>query len=295
MNISLVDVDGHNYPNLALMKIASYHKMLGDNVEWYNPLYSKPDKVYASKVFTFTSDYQYFPNNCEIVKGGIGYNFNVLPDEIENMLPDYSMYGIKKDAYGFLTRGCIRNCSWCIVPKKEGTIRIVDDIERISLGGGRKHIILMDNNFLASEEAFVTEQLEKAQRLNLHIDFNQALDVRLVTEQIAKQLAQTKWIKYIRFSCDTDAMLEHVKNAVTLIRMHGYKGKFFIYVLAKKLDSALKRIVNLEKIDKYIVPFCQPYMDFTNKPSVPKDLRRLARWCNYQSVRTTVRFEEYKY
>ncbi len=63
MNISLVDVDGHNFPNLALMKISAWHKSQGDNVKWYSPLFDRPDKIYASKVFTFTPDFfDYAPN-----------------------------------------------------------------------------------------------------------------------------------------------------------------------------------------------------------------------------------------
>ena len=119
MKIGLIDVDGHNFPNLALMKLSAWHKANGDQVEWYEPLLSGHcDKVYMSKVFTFTEDYEYFIDADEIEKGGTGYKeYNkVLPDEVDRAYPDYSIYPQYDFAIGFLTRGCIRKCPWCVVP-----------------------------------------------------------------------------------------------------------------------------------------------------------------------------------
>lgn len=172
MKVSLVDVDGRNFPNLALMRISAWHKAQGDTVDWYTPLFSQPDKIYASKVFTFTPDNRTFAAGApNLVRGGTGYDATIkLPDEIERTLPDYTLYPDFTSAVGFLTRGCIRSCSWCVVPRKEGHIRIADDIERIS--AGRKNVLLLDNNFLAASPDFVSEQLAKAKRLKLRIDFN---------------------------------------------------------------------------------------------------------------------------
>ncbi len=294
MKVALVDVDGHGFPNLALMKLSAWHKANGDSVEWYSPLFSRPDRLYASKVFTFTPDYRDFaPCSPTPIRGGTGYDATVkLPDEVEWTLPDYSIYPEFTPALGFLSRGCIRSCSWCVVPRKEGKIRVVDDVERIS--AGRREVVLLDNNFLATPPEFVTEQLAKAKTLKLKIDFNQALDARLVTERNAKELAETKWIHYIRFSCDTGAMLSHVAEAVRLVRSFGYRGEFFVYVLAKEVEEAYDRIRRLTAIDKKIVPFCQPFRDFTSGGVPPVELRRLARWCNIQSIRKTVPFEDYK-
>lgn len=294
MNIALVDVDGHGFPNLALMKLSAWHKQHGDAVEWYSPLFSQAEQIYASKVFTFTPDYQNFAAGApNPVRGGTGYDATVkLPDEIERTLPDYSLYPDFTSAVGFLTRGCIRACPWCVVPRKEGQIRIVDDIERIY--AGRRDIVLLDNNFLAASPDFVTEQLAKAKRLKLRIDFNQALDARLVNERNAQELADTKWLKYIRFSCDTGTMLSHVAEAVRLVRSFGYRGEFFVYVLAKEVAEAHDRIMRLTAIDRKIVPFCQPFRDFTSGGNPPVELRRLARWCNIQSICKTVPFEHYK-
>lgn len=130
MKISLVDVDGHNFPNLALMKLSAWHKAQGDAVEWYSPLFSKPDRIYASKVFTFTPDFtDYAAGDPEPVRGGTGYDPAVrLPDEVERTLPDYSIYPDFPAALGFLARGCIRKCPWCIVPEKEGALKVAEKL-----------------------------------------------------------------------------------------------------------------------------------------------------------------------
>ena len=213
-------------------------------------------------------------------------------DEIEQTLPDYSIYPEFTSALGFLTRGCIRNCPWCIVPKKEGTLKVVDDIARIAQN--RKNVILLDNNFLASPEEFVKEQLEKASALGLRIDFNQALDCRLVNEQNAPLLAKTKWIQYIRFSCDTSSCLPHIEHAVRLIRKFGYNGHFFVYALAKEFDEAHERILKLLDIDDRIDPFCQPYIDYSGG-TADKKLKKLARWCNRPALRKTTTWNDYKW
>ena len=80
--VALVDVDGHNgFPNIPLMKIASYHKSHGDEVEWLDPIFGGHyDVCYKSKVFTFSPDYLYPLNADKVVKGGTGYDVkSVLP------------------------------------------------------------------------------------------------------------------------------------------------------------------------------------------------------------------------
>ena len=146
MKVALVDVDGYNFPNFALMKIAAWHRQNGDNVKWYDPLYDRPERIYKSKVFTFTPDTPDYWDG-EIFRGGTGYwRYDDLAPEIDAMPPDYSIYPQYDFAIGFLSRGCIRKCPWCVVPHKEGALRKYDDIARIAQG--RKKVILMDNNFL---------------------------------------------------------------------------------------------------------------------------------------------------
>lgn len=299
MKIGIIDVDGRNFPNFALMKISAYHKKLGDSVEWYEPLFSRCEKVYASKVFSFTPDYSYIPHDVDVLRGGTGYDIKMsLPDEIEKMIPDYSIYPQYPYALGFLSRGCIRNCPWCVVPKKEGMVRPVDDIERIA--GDRKHVVLMDNNFLANDHGFVREQLEKAQRMKLKIDFNQALDARLVTEENAVWLAKTRWMaasgnnSYIRFSCDVQAMIPFCKRAIGFIRAAKYTGKFFIYFLAKEVRETLGRITEMLDFDRLIDPFVMPYRNLDGDGEITDiSVKKLARWCNIASIRKSCSFEQY--
>ena len=116
MRIGLVDVDGKNFPNLALMKLSAWHKSHGDSVEFADPMFGKYDRVYMSKVFTFTEECLDI-YHCEVIRGGTGFHdySNILSDEVEHICPDYSLYGVD-EAYGFLTRGCPNHCPWCIVP-----------------------------------------------------------------------------------------------------------------------------------------------------------------------------------
>lgn len=182
MKIALIDIDSHAkkkklgatiYPNLALCKIAAYHKAKGDSVEWYDPMFGGwYDKAYVSKVFNFTPDYQYNINADEIVRGGTGYDItSQLPQDIDDMQPDYSIYpSVPTDiSYGFLTRGCPNKCKWCVVPRKEGAIKPYLDIEKVA--NGRKKVVLMDNNILAAGD-YAHYQLDKIISLGYKVDFN---------------------------------------------------------------------------------------------------------------------------
>jgi len=145
MKIGLYNVDS-KIPNLALMKLSAFHKAQGNCVEWYSPLFhNEYDKIYASKVFTF-SDNGYLKN--DMIIGGSGWNLKCkLPEEIEHIYPDYSLYPKCDYSMGFLTRGCIRSCDYCIVPRKEGTIR--KNADYFEFTKDQKRIMLLDNNILA--------------------------------------------------------------------------------------------------------------------------------------------------
>ena len=174
MRIGLVDIDGHHFPNLALMKLSVWHKSQGDSVEFADPMFGRYDRVYMSKVFTFTPD---CPDiyHCEVIRGGTGFRdyTTVLPEEIEHICPDYSLYGVN-EAYGFLTRGCPNSCPWCIVPHKEGTIRPASPLREFI--GDKRRAVLLDNNVLASD--FGLKQIEEIIRMGIAVDFNQGLDAR---------------------------------------------------------------------------------------------------------------------
>ena len=289
MLIGLHDADRNGFPNLALMKISAWHKAQGDEVRWWIPM-EEYDKVYSSKVFTFTPEESMLPPGT--IKGGTGYHiYDELPPEVDAMYPDYSIYPDVDYAIGFLTRGCIRNCPWCIVPRKEGAIRPYNTWKQIKRPDSRD-ILFMDNNVLACPHGL--SQIRKMTRKSIRVDFNQGLDARLITADIAKDLAKLKWIRYIRMSCDTDEMLGIVENAIHLLADAGVKPyRIFVYLLVTEdIASAERRALTLR--DLGVEVFAQPYRDYDGgEPS--KDMRRFARWVNMKAVfKSTRRFADYK-
>lgn len=295
MNIGLIDVDSHGFPNLALMKLSAWHKLQGDIVEWYNP-FDHYDKVYMAKVFNFTEDYrQWITNTHQIEKGGTGYDLSkILPIDIDRGIPDYDLYNIdKKLAYGFLTRGCPNKCKWCIVPQKEGKMTPYMDIEEVAVNG-RKNIILMDNNVLASD--YGLQQIEKIVRLGLRVDFNQGLDARLVTDDIAKLLAKVKWIKRIRFGCDTPGQIAECERATALIDKYNYKGEYFFYcILLNDFKEAFTRVNHWRMKGGRFLPHCQPYRDLNNPHQIiPQWQKDLAGWTNKKWVFRSCEFKDFE-
>lgn len=203
------------------------------------------DKVYSSKIFDFTPENPYLPPDA--IKGGTGYDIHsVLPDEIEAMFPDYSIYPDCDYAIGYITRGCPNHCRWCVVPEKEGDIKLYRTWQELVRQDSKK-LVLMDNNILACE--YGIQQLESLIDSGYSIDLNQGMDARLVTDRIAEILSRLKWIKYIRFSCDTTGQIKAVENAVRLLEMHGVKPyRVFIYLLVTSdIYNAVKRVECLKK------------------------------------------------
>jgi len=287
MKIGLIDVDGHNFPNFALMKIANYHRQQGDTVEWVNH-FEKYDKVYKSIVFTFTPDNTVSVQADETVKGGTGYKMygELFCDDTE---PDYSLYPQYPHAYGFLTRGCIRRCAWCVVPKKEGGIRAYRDIETVLQS--RKTAILMDNNVLACEHGL--RQLEKIIDTGCKVDFNQGLDSRLVTDEIARILSKIKWINYIRFACDTTPAVEPLIKAIEKLNKYDVKNyRIFVYLLVKDVSDACERCKILKKLGVY--PFAQTYRDEENRLMPTAEQKRFAWYVNQKAVFKSTEWEQYR-
>lgn len=290
MRIGLHDGDGQtDFPNYALMKISAWHKSIGDTVEWWNPLLPY-DRVYSSKVFTFTPECLYLPENT--IKGGTGYGiYDELPPKIDEMFPDYSIYPACDYAIGFLTRGCIRKCPWCIVPRKEGSIRAYRSWQEIKRPDSRD-IVFMDNNVLASNWGLA--QIHDMIGHNVRVDFNQGLDARLITDDVAEALAGLKWIRFIRMSCDTDAMLSVVLEAVELLHRRGVKPyRVFVYLLVQDVESAERRALALR--DAGVEVFAQPYRDFVTNAEPAPELKALARWVNHKAIFKSVEsFRDYK-
>lgn len=284
--IGLVDVDGQKFPNLALMKISAYHKEIGNNVEWAS--IGHYDQIYMSKVFTYTPDYDLgLATTDSLYKGGTGYNNDVLPEPIEHIYPDYTIYNTNK-AYGFTTRGCSNKCSWCVVPSKEGKIKANAPISEF--WNGQKGLVLMDNNILAHNHGI--EQLIKTSLLNIKIDVNQGMEAKLIDNDIAQILSLNKWSSYIRLACDSKASIEPIRKAVELLGKHGVKPyKIFVYVLIKDIPDALERIEFLRALK--VNPFAQPFRNFTNNYIEP-EARKLARYVNHKAIFKSIKYNEYK-
>ena len=314
MRIGLVDIDGHAkkkkwgatiYPNIALGKIARWHREHGDSVEWASPMFHY-DVVYMSKIFNFSEDDITIYDADRIVRGGTGYDiYSKLPEEIDRLQPDYSIFpNVPKDvAYGFLTRGCPNRCKWCVVPKKEGKIVPYMDVDDIAIEG-RKKLVLMDNNILAAGE-YAVAQIEKIIERGYRVDFNQALDARLVDDRFASLLARVKWLdRRIRFGCDTQLQISECERAMYLINGHGYKGEYFLYtMLNDDFEECSSRLHYWWEISRmcrdehkhYVYPYAQPYRD-PNNPNrpIPQWQKDMAGWVNKKAHFVAHSFGEYQ-
>lgn len=306
--IGIIDVDGKNFPNLALMKISAWHKALGDRVEWYEPLFSGHlDKVYLSKVFSFTPDFEYPIDAGEVERGGSGYCISLvdgkevfdesknksLPYEIEHIYPDYSLYpDLTKDtAYGFLTRGCPRGCDFCIVEKKEGrcSVKVADLSE---FWRGQKKIVLCDPNILACKDW--RELLQQLIDSGAEVDFNQGLDIRLMTEEKARMLTQMR-IKEIHFAWDRyedkDKILPRLKMFAEVTGYKASSHKAIVYTIVNfstTLEQDLDRIYTLRDMGYW------PYVMIYDKEHCTRIYRDLARWVNNRVIFAACkRFEQY--
>ncbi len=289
MKIGLIDVDSRHFPNLALMRLSAWHKRRGDDVEWWNG-FTRYDRVYLSKVFTFTPDFDTVIEAGEIVTGGTGYrDYRELPPEVEATPPDYSIYPRYPWAVGFLTRGCERSCPWCIVPRKEGRIRPAADWEDIKRPDSRE-IVFLDNNVLASEHGL--EQIERMGGEKVWVDFNQGLDARLITPWTAELLAELRWKRFVRLSCDTSEMLPVVEQAAAYLREAGIaKSRLWAYVLVRDVADAHRRVLALR--DMGVLPFAQPYRDFEGGEPAAEQ-KAFARWVNHRAVFRSCSWEDYR-
>lgn len=294
MHIGLIDVDSHNFPNLALMKISAWHKKRGDTVEWAFPL-AKYDIVYQSKVFddTYSPDIEWIPQAEKIVKGGTGYGLdNKLPDEIEHIYPDYSLYPNLTDntAYGYLTRGCPRHCDFCIVGDKEGlrSIRVADLSE---FWDGQRYIKLLDPNMLACREHM--DLLRQLIDSGAYVDFTQGLDIRLTNEENITAINHLK-LKEIHFAWDNPRdNLESKFEFYTRYAKHKPHGKYgTVYILTNHgttMQENLYRVYILRDLG------FDPYIMIYDKPNAPREIRDLQRWCNNRWIfRSCPKFEDYK-
>lgn len=306
--IGLIDVDGHNYPNLPLMKISAWHKSQGDYVEWYSPMFSgHMDIVYLSKVFSFTPDFAYYIDADEIYRGGSGYCIELvdgkeiyhaerdkqLPPEIEHIYPDYSLYPeqTKDTAYGFLTRGCPRGCGFCHVKDKEGR-RSYKVANLSEFWRGQKKIVLCDPNILACKEHM--ELLQQLADSGAKVNFNQGVDIRLVNDRNMELLKQIR-LDGIHFAFDRWQDKNIIEPKLrAFAEQTGYdrnKGRVMVYILTN-YDTTLEQ-------DLYRIQLCRelnfsPYPMIYDKEHADPIYRKLQRWCSNFIFWSCPTFEEYK-
>jgi hypothetical protein len=303
MKIGLIDVDGHHFPNIPLMKLSAWHKAQGDTVEWYQPLLSgHMDKVYCAKVFSFTPDYAYPIDADQIIKGGTGYHIHLqdgieiwqgtdvnLPDEIEHVYPDYNLYGIKNCAYGYLSRGCPRGCFFCVVKSKEG-MRSKKVADLSEFWQGQPNIEICDPNILACPDAEdLLGQLSDSKAI---VNINQGIDARLLTESKIKLLRKIRMKQY-HFAWDNP---KDEGKIVPKLRMFAEIKKtdlhnVIVYCLVNftsNLEEDFHRIYTIRNLG------LQPYIMIYDKEHADPIYKKIQRWVNAPRIFwSTPTFEEY--
>ena len=289
----LVDVDSP-IPNLALMHISAWRKSLGDEVGFS---ISDPDRIYASCIFDWnrhkTDGLRIFYPDAEIDIGGSGINFGQserIPEEVWTMMPDYSLYPECDYDLGFTTRGCTRNCHFCIVPKKEGKFHRNQHPSEFHHPSHKK-AVYMDNNILADREWFF-EVADWLKANHIAVDFNQGLDIRLIDQEIAETLADLKPVNQWRIAFDSMAYREPLERGLAILDRAGIKLRHdlmaYVYVHdGTQVDDAAERCSILRKWGVMPYPMFNRHAKRTQAMT---DLKRWARpWIFY-----TVGWDEYR-
>jgi hypothetical protein len=275
--INLIQIDG-KWPNIALMKLSTYHKTLDDSV-YLNGV--SGDLVYVSCIFTKNrakalglAEFHKSLGSSVFV-GGSGVDLTAsLRVEIENMQPDFDLYGLDY-SIGFSSRGCIRNCKPCIVPQKEGYIREVG-LDWIK----HKKVKLLDNNFLASPKA--EEKLKNFVNEDLQVCFTQANDIRLVTPHFADLLAQVNarnncWKRRCYyFAFDYPELEPIITKKIKLLNKHGIPSYTMLFYVLCGFNTTHEQ--DMRRIQILHNHNCMAFvMKYHNKSPV---LNKFANWCN---------------
>ena len=301
MRILLVDADSQkNFPNLALMKISAWYKQQDAHVELIKGI---PDHLPLEDYEAGFISCIYKQNRPEVwgygqqlpfpvEYGGSGFDLTVsLPDEIEHIAPDYTLYDIDY-SMGFTSRGCIRKCGFCIVYEKEGVIR-----DHAPLTEFLQHdkLVLLDNNFLASPRW--KENLEHIADNKIQVNFNQGLDIRLVNEENAKLLKETKYstwkfnTKRVHFAYDSPKHKAIIDNKVQILKDAGISLRSVVFYVLVGYDTTIEQ--DLDRIDHLLSLGIDPYIMRYNKSS-DRLLMHLSRWINWRIHRSCT-FYDYDY
>lgn len=291
MKVLLVQADG-KLPNLALMKLSSWHKARGDQVGFG---IRGPDRVYVSVVFKKNRENargikMMYPD-AEVCFGGPGYDLKTeIPKEAEFSVPDYPIYPKMDFSMGFTTRGCIRNCYFCIVPEKEGTLTRWQHPREFHNPAFKK-IMLLDNNWLADKEWFMeTSQWIIDQELEL---MEHGMDIRLLTDEIAEQLSKVRFYNKLHFAYDDDSDGQAVFDGIQTLKAHGFNVRdqvhFYVYVdSAKDFDSGLARCRQLKEWGT------NAFVMFNMDAERTDEIKYLQRWANRKWLFWKIDFADYK-
>lgn len=267
--------------NTAMMQVSMYHKLQGDKVELYNPLFHKSyDKIYAFSIFKY-SDKGYVTK--DMICGGTGFDETIkLPMEIAECDYDYSIYPNCETSYVWFSRGCIRRCPFCIVHKKDGYIR---PVSIKNLNPKAKYISIMDDNFFANPKW--KDAVKQLIEWNLPVDFQCGIDVRLFDKEQGDALQSLKLYKQIHIAWDNpkDNLLPKIKELMQYIKPY----KIMCYVLIGYWSSKEEDLYRVEELKKLgIDPFVMPY---NKKDKYQKDF---ARYVNMKAIFKSVKWQDYK-
>lgn len=291
--IGLLQVDG-KYPNLALMKLATWHRGQGDEVVVNPGPMDGCDLIYASKVFDFTPDAEFRYFDCEVVKGGPGHGppYPQLPDNVEACPPDYDAFPCVENgisyAMGFTSRGCIRKCGFCLVPKMEGKWRAVGDL--YSFWHGQSHVRLLDNNLTAERWHFVNI-CNQVIAEGVYVDFSQGLDVRVITADLARVLARVKLWGRIHFAFDHAREENAVRRGIEVLTANGVaRYKLMFYVLIGYDSTPGEDLYRVELLRSLGVdPFVMPF------DKADRYQRAFARWVNAKPAFRSCSWDAYRF
>lgn len=292
MRVAIYDVDS-KIPNLALMRLSAYHKERGDLVEAYSPLFKDHyDHIYASRLFNFSDASLLDSERMEI--GGTGWDLHkTLPPEVERLTPDYSFYDYPH-SIGFTMRGCRFVCKFCVVPEKEGRPKANNTIADIWTQRDSDFVVLLDNDFFGNPEW--RERIAELRRLDLKVNFNQGLNIRIITDEQAKALSSVQFWNYpqtrkqVYFAWDRFQDERWIDAGIERVRAAGVKPWQMAFYVLIGFDSTPEQ--DLYRVTKLRDLGCDPYVMPYNKADMYQ--KAFARWVNHRAIFNTVAWEDYR-